>query len=766
MCINVGLVLRDTARLACLLPAAALLFALSCTARAAAAPPQATATPYPPAIITFTVTEAQRGARLLRTLYPHARISVESGANAVIVIARPDDVTAMRTIATGIDVRNPTQPIVDTVQLHSVKPQDANGRVRPIFTHARFALAPNRTIVISASQQDLAQIKAIFATIDTPPPSPTPRPEYAPQAVSVTQADVRAIARAVARSQRSLRVGISGSQIVFSGPPDEETAAKALIAGLDRPARSVQYTEIYRLHYVDAESVADLLRRSFRGVQIEIDKGLNAVTARASTTEQYRIADAIAQLDATPGPPTSGAQPGAGGGPSDSEVVSLHAAVPAAGGAASTTAADIAQSVSQALAGSAGDLKITVHPNSTRLILTGSSYSLARAKALIAELDTPEPLVELDTEVYEIDEGTQKQLGLKFPTAVLSTTYSEQTPATGAASGAGSETLRLQALSRTPLSLQAQLDFLVTTNKARILEDPRITTFSGRTASIHAGQTVNILTTTGGGTGTVATTQVQSFQTGVTLDITPVVNSDDYVTVMLHPSVNTIAGISAAGVPNIQTRDTSTTVGLHDGETIVVGGLIEDSDSRTTQKIPFLGDLPLIGRFFQDTGVTHARNEVVVTVTPRIIHSGKQLPGHNGLAVPPLPATPEPLALPTLRAEATLPPQRQNPHVPTPLNPPPLPIPPTDTTTTPVPAPSPTAPTVVPSAAPSSSSINAGRASPVPVPLPSAFSQTIRSRTVRRRRTTMQIRVPRPRSTSCKFSRRLSRTASPLRYPP
>jgi len=195
MCINVGLVLRDTARLACLLPAAALLFALSCTARAAAAPPQATATPYPPAIITFTVTEAQRGARLLRTLYPHARISVESGANAVIVIARPDDVTAMRTIATGIDVRNPTQPIVDTVQLHSVKPQDAIGRVRPIFTHARFALAPNRTIVISASQQDLAQIKAIFATIDTPPPSPTPRPEYAPQAVSVTQADVRAIAR-------------------------------------------------------------------------------------------------------------------------------------------------------------------------------------------------------------------------------------------------------------------------------------------------------------------------------------------------------------------------------------------------------------------------------------------------------------------------------------------------------------------------------------------------------------------------------------------
>jgi len=72
-------------------------------------------------------------------------------------------------------------------------------------------------------------------------------------------------------------------------------------------------------------------------------------------------------------------------------------------------------------------------------------------------------------------------------------------------------------------------------------------------------------------------------------------------------------------VPNIQTRDTTTTVGLHDGETLVVGGLIEENDSRTVQKIPLLGDLPLIGRLFQDVGVNHTRNELIVTVTPHIL---------------------------------------------------------------------------------------------------------------------------------------------------
>jgi len=292
---------------------------------------------------------------------------------------------------------------------------------------------------------------------------------------------------------------------------------------------------------------------------------------------------------------------------------------------------------------------------------------------------------------------------LKFPTPALSTTYSEITPTT--ASGTSAQLGRLQALTRTPLSLQAELDFLISTNKARILEDPRITTFSGRTASLRAGETVNILTTAGGGAGTVATTQVQSFQTGVTLDITPVVNADDYVTVTLHPSVNSEAGVSAAGVPNIQTRDTTTTIGLHDGETIVVGGLIEDLDSRTVQKIPILGDLPLIGRLFQDVGVSHTRNELIVTVTPHILKPGMTQASFG----PSLPAIPTPEPLPTLNASATLPPERAS-----------------ATTVTPLPATTPIAALPIPSSIPAGAatqltpSVSPSGAAPVP----SAFGQT------------------------------------------
>ncbi len=687
------------------LASAALGSAVVSNVRVAASAPGAAPSPSPPSVIGVTVVPAERVAAVLRSIYPHATIRVERGANAIVVVAPPDVVAGMRAIVTGIDTKSPTDATVEAVQLHSASAEDVIARIRGTFPHARLTAAPNRTIVVSAVPSDMAQIKAVVGAIDTPPPAPTARPVYAPVAVRVVDGNTTAIARAVARTVPTVRVAVSGAQVVLTGPPDDVAHAKDLVGELDQPAPGVQYTNVYRLHFVDATSVAQLLTRSFHGLDLQVDKDLNAITALATTSVQERIAGAIAQLDAAPGAGGANGSPGEPGGAQGTEVITLKAAVPGAGGAASTSASDIAQTVSTALSSAAPDLKITVHPNSTRLVLTGSPYSIALAKNLIAQLDVAEPLVVLDTEVLEVDENVQKQLGFKFPTAALSTTYSELTPP-ATASGSAAQLLSLQPLTRTPLTLGAQLDFLITTNKARILEDPRITTFSGRTASLRAGETVNILTTTGGGTGTVATTQVQSFQTGVTLDITPVVNSDDYVTVSLHPSVNTEAGISSAGVPNIQTRDTTTTVGLHDGETIVVGGLIEDTNTRNVQKIPFLGDLPLIGRFFQDVGVNNTRNELIVTVTPHIVKPGSNADfGGSSLGVP----TPAPL--PTLEPRATLPPVVKAPR------PRRTPIvvdntPPPDASTTAAPAPGGSATPI------------AGASAKTPQPVPSAFGQT------------------------------------------
>jgi len=689
--------------------------------------PTPSPTPNPPVVISFQVISAVRGAEILSSVYPNAHITVDGHANAVIVVASGYDEQGMRTIASGVDVKNPTATAVDTVQLKVLSPQIAAQRLSGVFPHAHIVVAPNRTIIIMAAPADMSQIKAIVTAIDTAPPTPTPKPRYPAEAVRVTQRNVKQVARAVAAESNDVKVAISGSEILLSGAPEEVDHAKQLIAQLDVPQMGTQYTQVYRLKFIDAESVADLFQRSFPGLTLAVNTDLNAITVTSNLTVQRRIADAVSQLDVAP-PGAAGGGEGGGPGASGIEVVELKAAVPGLQGGPSTTATDIANTVTQVLQPSAGDLHIIVPPNANELVLTGSPYSIRLAKELINKLDRPQTMVAMDTEVLEVDEGTIKQLGLQFPTAAVSSTFTEVPPVYPPGNsypGPGVQIpyLNFFPLIRSPISFTLELNFLVANNKARILEDPRITTVSGRTASLHAGETVNILTTTGGGTGTVATTQVQSFQTGVTLDITPVVNDGDYITVTLHPTVNSIAAISAAGVPNIQTRDTTTTVGLHDGETIVIAGLIEDVDSRTVQKIPFLGDLPLLGRaLFTYQNVQKTRNELIVTVTPHIVRPGDS----GGIGATKL-GIPRPQGLPTLPPGTELPTPRHNVSPPTPTPPEARPSPATEPSPVNVPTPSVTPSSHTPppgGVATAKPSAHASPVGPTPAPLPSAFSQT------------------------------------------
>jgi len=664
-------------------------------------------TPYPAAVLGVTVIKADQAATMLRALYPRARIRVDRNANAIIVVASPDDVNAMRTVLSGIDVKNPLATTATAVPLHNSKPADVIARLRALFPHARFTIGPNKTVLVVATQLDLTQINAIVSAIDTAPASPPP-PAYPPaEAVRVMQRRPRDVAHAVAVAVPGVRVMVSGSDLLLSGPSDRVAQAKTVITQLDQPQPGSKYTQVYRLHSVDAQSVADLFKRSFSDIAVQVDKDLNAITVYATATEQQRIAGAVTQLDGAAGGPevtTSGGiavtQPGTTTGTSlgpggEVEVYSLKAAVPGLNGAPSTTATDVATTVTQALSSQAPDLKITVPPNSSELVLTGSQYSLKLAKDLINQLDTAQPLVVMDTEVLEVDETVAKNLGLQLTQPVVSTTFTEGSPLAPASGGTPPATIGIQPFSRTPLSLGLTLNLLIQNGKARILSDPRITTVSGRTASIRAGDTLSILTTAGGGAGTIATTQLQSFQTGVTLDITPLVNAGNYVTVTLHPTVNNLSGI-LNGVPQISTRDTTTTVGLQADQTLVIGGLIEDTTNRTENKLPFLGDIPLIGKLFRNESYNLQRNELIITVTPHIVEPGNL----NLSSGPALPAIPTAQPLPTLPPGTVLPPPVETP-LPTPLP-------------TPIARQPPAQPAGPPPPQPLSSPVPAGRQSPTP----------------------------------------------------
>ncbi len=617
-----------------------------------------------PVVIPLAQIPAARAASVLHELYPNDRISVDTSANSVIVIASANDVNDMRAVLAGLDVKNPLAPVAEAIPLRFVRASAIVPQVHALFPAARIAGGPGGTsVIVSASPNDSQQINALVGALDAPPATPAPsnRPPADTDTVRVTQTSAQSVAREIANSMHDVRVAVAGSSIVFTGDPDAVRRAKDLASRLDEPGANVRYTQLYRIQFYDASSVGDLISRSYPSISVSVDKGLNAITVDGNAAAQRRIADAIDQLNTSPSggaAPFPVMQPGLAGdtigiGNQAFEVYTLRAALPGLNGAQSTSATDIASTVTSALAQAAPDLRITVVPNTNQLIISGSPSSMQAAKQLIDQLDVAQKLVVLDTQVLELDESVSKNLGLSFSSPLISTNYTEITPPANPVTGAAQQLLGLAPLTRTPLSLGFTLNLAIANGHGRVLADPRITTISGRTASIRAGDTISIQTTAGGGAGTVATTQLQTFQTGVTLDITPIVNADNFISVLLHPTVNSETGL-LNGIPQISTRDTQTTVALHDGETLIIGGLIQEDNTLNETKIPLLGDLPLVGPAFKNSQVSNERNELVITVTPHIISPGDpQLFSDHGLpkveTAQPLPTLPPDAVLPTAR---------------------------------------------------------------------------------------------------------------------
>jgi type II secretory pathway component GspD/PulD (secretin) len=595
------------------------------------------------AVVPLTVARADDAARFARAAFPHLTVRAQRSANALLLTGTAADVQNARAALQGVDVRDPLKPRAELLAVRALTAGALAKRLRAVFRSATFTEVSSHSMLVVAPPPDLDEIKRLAATLDAPTPAPVASPRSG-EAVRVSQRPPVDVARALEKHVEGVHASVSGSTVLLVGAPEAVARAKALVAEIDVPAFADRYTTVYRIRTIDASSLADLLRRSFRELDVTVDATLNALAVTATAAQHLRIADAIAQLEPPPNAPGAAGPAAFSGNGSSTEVVTLKSYVPGStqGGADATT------SFTQALQVIAPDVRVVQLPTPGHIALVGPPPSVRTAREFLAKVDVVPPLVVLDTEILELDENVAKNLGLQLGVAAVSTTFTEMQPPPNP-DGTPGRLGRFQAFSRTPVSFSAQLNLLIQNGKGRVLADPRITTLSGRTASIRAGDTISILTTTAGNAGTIATTQVQSFQTGVQLDITPVVDSEGGIMVALHPVVNSLIGTNN-GVPEISTRDTQTTVHLRDDETLVIGGLIQETDTRTTSKVPLLGDIPLVGRVFRNDQVNGSRNELIIVVTPHIVK-----PGSTAIPGPAIRAIPSPAPLPTLPPNTKLP---------------------------------------------------------------------------------------------------------------
>jgi general secretion pathway protein D len=259
------------------------------------------------------------------------------------------------------------------------------------------------------------------------------------------------------------------------------------------------------------------------------------------------------------------------------------------------------------------------------LVMRDSPKAVRLAEKLIASQDLAEPEVMLDVEVLEVGTNRLLDLGLRYPDSVaLGVQGAAGVP--GQISlpeylGRNSGLVRLS--SNDPLFL---LNLRQQDGRTNLLANPRIRVKNKEKARVHIGDRVPVITTTAAVAGGFVSESVSYLDVGLKLEVEPIVYLEDDVGINIGLEVSNIVKEVRGASGNtltyqIGTRNASTVLRLHDGETQVLAGLINDEDRRTAARVPGLGDMPVVGRLFSQTSDTRNKTEIVLLLTPHVVRS-------------------------------------------------------------------------------------------------------------------------------------------------
>jgi general secretion pathway protein D len=272
------------------------------------------------------------------------------------------------------------------------------------------------------------------------------------------------------------------------------------------------------------------------------------------------------------------------------------------------------------------------------LVMRDTPDAVRMAEKLVASLDVAEPEVMLEVEVLEVSRSRIQDLGIQYPTSATFT----PSPLAAAASGVSGSGLVLSDLSHQTSNTIGVSALSVTVNAMKqsglvnTLASPQIRVRNKEKAKILIGSREPVITNSVTPTSTgaaVVTGSVQYLDVGLTLEVQPTIYLDSDVAIKVNLEVSSILKqiqtASGTIAYEIGTRNANTLLRLKDGETQILAGLIQDSDTRTANSIPGLGDIPLLGRLFGTHHSDREKDEIVLSITPRIIRMQPRGPSEN-----------------------------------------------------------------------------------------------------------------------------------------
>lgn len=268
--------------------------------------------------------------------------------------------------------------------------------------------------------------------------------------------------------------------------------------------------------------------------------------------------------------------------------------------------------------------RVVVDAGSNTIIYQGNSDDYGQVRSLLESLDKPAREALIEVTVAELTLNDNFQLGVEWLAKEAKLDGSKIRFGTlgGLSIGSGGFNFaRLDSVGDTRLLLNA----LASSNRATVLSSPRVVARNGETATIQVGQEVPIITSqqttpTTGGTGSILQS-VQYRNTGVILNVKPVIHSSDQVEIDVSQEVSsalaTNTGVNTS--PTFGTRKVQTKLTLKNGSSVMLGGLISTNKSGGQAGIPLLMDIPVVGQLFRTDTNLDARTELIVIITPYIL---------------------------------------------------------------------------------------------------------------------------------------------------
>ena len=272
--------------------------------------------------------------------------------------------------------------------------------------------------------------------------------------------------------------------------------------------------------------------------------------------------------------------------------------------------------------------RVLVDRATNTLLFYGTEAEALSVREIISALDVKPRQVSLEARVVSVSKAAAKQLGVDWTWSALPQYPSADAGGrvTGRSTGGGRTGTSAPGIirfGRGPAGVpyefyySAAISALITDGKAKMLARPNVTTVQGREALINIGAEVPVPRTTM--SDHVTTSAIDYREAGIILRYTPRVTEGGDIVARVHTEVSTPLYVEELKAYRFQKRSADTTVCLHDGETMVIGGLIDSDESRSMSKIPFLGDLPVLGAFFRSVKTSKSESELMIFLTAHVL---------------------------------------------------------------------------------------------------------------------------------------------------